>query len=138
MPDRSESIITGQRIALEKSRLARKLRGEMTASETILWSRLRRNQLRGFHFRRQQLIDGFVVDFYCHSARLVVEVDGPIHEQRLEYDAERDRIIHARGLRVLRVRADDVEEDLQSVLDLIAAATSAGEPPLPFREGAGG
>jgi very-short-patch-repair endonuclease len=57
------------------------------------WQHLRANQLNGLHFRRQQIIDGFIADFYCHVARLVIEVDGEIHQQQAEYDAERDRVL---------------------------------------------
>jgi very-short-patch-repair endonuclease len=51
----------------------------------------------GVQFRRQQVIDGFIVDFYCHAARLVVELDGTVHERRIEYDVERDQTLAARG-----------------------------------------
>jgi very-short-patch-repair endonuclease len=95
---------------------AREMRAAPTAQEQLLWGRLRRNALGGFHFRRQQVIDGFIVDFYCHAAGLVVEVDGPIHEQKVSYDEERDAILKARGLRLLRVSNELVESDLEAVL----------------------
>ena len=99
-------IVRGQRIDPAKLKLAKELRRNMTPAERRLWSALRRNQLDGFHFRRQQIIDGFIVDFYCHAAGLVVEVDGPIHDrtEQAEYDAERDRTLETRGLRLLRIR----------------------------------
>ncbi len=76
------NIVIGQGVQLAKVERARQLRREPTREEALLWERLRRNQLDGLHFRRQQIIDGFIVDFYCHAAGLVVEVDGPIHTRQ--------------------------------------------------------
>jgi len=71
------------------SHFARKLRKEATEAEIRLWSKLRRKQLLGFPFRRQQPIGPCVVDFFCPQARLIVEVDGGQHSDREAYDAER-------------------------------------------------
>jgi very-short-patch-repair endonuclease len=120
MPARN--IVWGQRVSAEKVARAKELRHRMTHEEQVLWEHLRAHRLRGLQFRRQQIIDGFIVDFYCHSAGIVVEVDGPIHEQQAEYDAERDRVLSARGLRIVRVRNDEVRQDLATVLARIEAA----------------
>jgi len=106
----------------------------MTPAERRLWACLRANRLHGFHFRRQQIIDGFIVDFYCDAAGLVVEVDGPVHDQHTAYDAERDRILAARGLRVLRVRNCDVMQDLAKVLERIELACQESQEPSEPRE----
>ena len=84
----------------------------MTPAERRLWNCLRANRLGGLQFRRQQVIDGFIVDFYCHAAAVVVEVDGPVHDDRADYDAERDRILTARGLRVVRFTNEQVNGSL--------------------------
>jgi len=97
----------------------------MTAAETCLWSHLRCNQLGGAHFRRQQIIDGFVADFYCHSAGLIVEVDGGIHEEQAEYDRTRDAVISARGLSVVRFTNDQVLSEIEGVLAEIAKIVQA-------------
>jgi very-short-patch-repair endonuclease len=115
-------LVIGQKVNQAKVKRAKELRRQMTEEERILWQHLRANRLHGFHFRRQQVIDGFIVDFYCHAAGLVVEVDGEIHQQQAEYDADRDQILSARGLRILRIRATEVLEDLANVLSRIAAA----------------
>ncbi len=120
MPARN--IVIGQKVSAAKVARAKELRRRMTPAERVLWSHLRKNQLEGFHFRRQQVIDGFIVDFYCHAAGLVVEVDGEIHQKQAEYDKERDRILAARGLRVLRFQNREVLENLPEVLNRIAAA----------------
>ena len=114
-------IVTGSH-AEEKRRRARQMRREMTSAENALWQRLRASRLGGLHFRRQQIIDGFIADFFCHSARLVVEVDGGVHENQQDYDAERDRIFSAHGLRILRFTNTEVRTNLPRVLDLILTA----------------
>ena len=116
------NIVQGRRIASDKLARAKELRRHMTAAEKILWQHLRANRLNGLHFRRQQVIDGFIVDFYCHAAQLVIEVDGEIHQQQLEYDQARDRVLTAGGLSVLRIWNDEVMRDLDRVLTRIVAA----------------
>ena len=123
----------------EKQALAEQMRQEMTPSEKRLWERLRANQLKlranrlnGLAFRRQQVIGGFIVDFYCRSARLVVECDGNVHAAQAEYDRERDQIISTYNLRVLRFTNDQIRDDLQSVLAAIVQATSQTPNSKPF------
>jgi very-short-patch-repair endonuclease len=118
-------IVAGQRVDAAKADLAKELRRRMTREERILWQRLRTDQLDGFHFRRQQVIDGYIVDFYCHAAALVVEIDGAVHQEQWEYDAQRDQVLAARGLRVLRVKNNEIHDDLAGVLARIAAACRA-------------
>ena len=91
----------------------------MTDAERVLWHELRANKLCGWHFRRRQVIGGFIVDFYCHAAGLAVELDGEVHDTQAEYDTERDQILTAQGLRVPRFKNQDVFENLESVLQTI-------------------
>jgi very-short-patch-repair endonuclease len=122
MDDRTHRIVIGQKVDAEKIQRAKQFRREMTGAEKKLWQCLRANRLNGLHFRRQQVIDGFIVDFYCHRAGLVVEVDGGVHQQQVEYDQERSRVLETRGLRVLRIGNEDVANDLEGVLRQIAMA----------------
>ena len=69
MKKSKRNIVIGQRVMAEKVAQARRLRKQMTEAEKRLWERLRGNRVDGVHFRRQQIIDGFIVDFYCHAAR---------------------------------------------------------------------
>ena len=114
-----KNIIIGQKITTEKRQRAKELRQNMTPAEALLWQELRTNKLAGWHFRRQQVIDGFIVDFYCHAASLIVEIDGGVHETQKEQDAERDAHLISRGFRILRVTNDEVNKDLQGVLQKI-------------------
>jgi very-short-patch-repair endonuclease len=101
---------------------AKKLRREMTPAEKILWQKLRTNKLNGLHFRRQQVIHGYLADFYCHQHELIVEVNGGIHETQKEYDAERETFLRALGFRVIRLTNEEVDNDLRSVLRKIVEA----------------
>jgi very-short-patch-repair endonuclease len=105
--------------------VARQLRRESTPSEETLWQALRKRQLSGRKFRRQQPIGPFVVDFFCAEERLVVEVDGPIHQTQVDADNARQRLLEATGLRILRVTVSEVERDLEQVLRAISATFSA-------------
>ena len=118
---RSSNIVIGQRIDSAKAARAAELRHQMTPEEKVLWRQLRANRLHGHHFRRQQVIDGFIVDFYCHQAGLVIELDGAVHDGQADYDRERDRVLSARGLRVVRIRNDEVHQDVPALLSRIAA-----------------
>lgn len=114
---------------------ARTLRQEATRSERILWEALRGRSLDGRRFRRQQPIGPFIVDFFCPSERLVVEVDGPVHVAQQDADQERQEQIEQAGYRVLRLPAALVEQSLPTALAQIRAAFS----PSPAQgEGAGG
>ena len=117
----ARNVVIGQKVDPAKVQRAKELRRQMTAAERILWQHLCGNRLHGLHFRRQQVIDGFIVDFYCHKVRLVVEVDGEIHQKRMAYDAECDRILAASGLRILRIKNEEVRCNLSGILDRIAA-----------------
>ena len=113
-----KNIISGQRIAKAKLQRARELRQAMTPAENILWQELRANKL-GVHFRRQQIIAGFIVDFYCHKAALVVEVDGKIHDFQQEEDARREKVLREMGLSIVRFRNENVIQDLPMVVEKI-------------------
>ncbi|HLH27132.1 MAG TPA: DUF559 domain-containing protein [Chloroflexota bacterium] len=115
----SQWVVKGQRVASAKIERSKALRKEMTPAEKRLWAALRRKQLDGLRFRRQQVIEGFIVDFYCHAAGLVVEVDGSVHAEQPEYDAARAALLAARGTRIVRFSNDVVLNDLGGVLGVI-------------------
>ena len=99
---------------------ARDLRQRQTSAEAALWSRLRRQQL-GVTFRRQHVIGPFVVDFCCLTARLIVELDGSIHdlENMREQDAWRTKYLEERGFTVIRFTNDDVLTQSEAVIAAI-------------------
>ena len=94
----------------------------MTTAEVILWSKLKGKQIKGYKFRRQYSIDGYIVDFYCPKLRLAIEIDGPIHNKKdnKEYDKERQLYIQATGISFLRFTNQDVFKNLTKVLTKIS------------------
>jgi very-short-patch-repair endonuclease len=98
---------------------ARALRNTATDAEQALWRYLRGRQLQGLKFRRQYPIAGYIADFACVEAKLVIELDGGQHTDQAPYDAERTRKIECNGFRVLRFWNDDVLLRTAEVLDEI-------------------
>lgn len=117
-----ERVIRGQIVDPVKAQRAKELQRAMTREEAMLWSALRANRLGGLHFRRQQIVAGFILDFYCHAAGLAVEVDGGVHQLQDEYDAQRDAVLAAHGIRVMRIPNEEVRSDFATVLSRIAEA----------------
>ena len=120
--------------ALPKTRArAKTLRRAMTKAETTLWSRLRRGQLNGFHFRRQHPVGAFIADFACAKAKLIIEVDGATHSEdhEIAYDAKRQKQIEDLGWTVLRIWNLDVYENLEGVLENIHLHLTQSSPLRP-------
>lgn len=105
------------RVTHERSQLLRK---NSTYPEQLLWSMLRGKQLSGLRFRRQHPIEPYIVDFYCASARLAIELDGKSHDEREKQDQQRSKEIEKQCILVMRVSNDDVLTNLEGVLKLIS------------------
>ena len=98
---------------------ARMLRENMTASEKLLWERLKAKQICGIRFRRQHPIFIFIADFYCHKARSVVEIDGEIHNQQIEYDDGRSAEMEKFFIKIIRFTNYEVENEIDEVIEKI-------------------
>ena len=96
-----------------KKQFARNLRKESTPEEEKIWDVLRNRKFHNYKFRRQHVIEGFVVDFYCKNLRLAIEVDGKIHERQKEYDELRQRLIEEKGIKFIRVTNEEVNRDIE-------------------------
>ena len=109
---------------------SRQLRRTITPAETRLWAALRNRQLDGLKFRRQQALGPYILDFVCAEKRLIVEVDGAVHDDQMDYDAARTEHLNAYGYRIVRFRNDEVLNELGTVLETIreAALTSGPSP----------
>lgn len=118
-PERTRQIVIGQRVSRALLQRAKELKQKMTPAEELLWKQLRANKFHGCHFRRQQVIDGFIVDFYCHRLGLVIELDGDVHNCRKEADSIRDSRLAERNLTIIRFRNEDVFRDMDRVLNRI-------------------
>ena len=115
---------------------ARSMRRELTPAERLLWARLRGGRLGGFKFRRQMWLCGYIADFACAEAKLVVEADGSQHGEAEEYDARRSRAFADEGFRTLRFWNSDIFENLDGVLLTIRDALSSASASNAAGEGA--
>ncbi len=99
----------------------KELRNNPTKAETKLWQALRKSQLDGRKFRRQQSIENFIVDFYCPSEKLIVEVDGEVHDNFVnnEYDFNRTERLNKLGYKVIRFKNEEVYKSVDLVLEAI-------------------
>ncbi len=107
------------RYALMKQ-FARKMRHNQTDTESILWDRLKRRGL-GVRFRRQYIIDDYIVDFICLEYNLIIEVDGEYHtrEEQIRYDADRTNRFIARGFNIIRFTNEEIIADIDNVIEKI-------------------
>lgn len=121
-------------IALVKAakKRCRELRQRETNAEKIFWDVVRNRGWRGYKFYRQYPLfyeysgneSFFIADFYCHEMKLAVELDGRIHENQQELDGIRDEIIKSHGIKVIRIKNDFIEKNVESVLERIATETN--------------
>lgn len=100
---------------------ARELRSFQTLAENRLWQLLRGRKLAGLKFRRQVPIDRYIADFACFDARLIIELDGPVHEDRFERDEQRTDVLRSLGWHVVRFDNEAVIAEPHRVLDGILA-----------------
>ena len=117
-------------------REARELRKNQTPAEETLWQLLRNKKLNGLKFRRQHQIGHYIVDFYCHERKLIVELDGAVHDtpERQKHDSVRNKFLTSSGFKIIRFRNEEVFNNIEEVLKQIADST----PPSPVGRGAGG
>ena len=117
---------------------ARELRRRTATAERTAWRFLRNRQMLGFKFRRQHPINGFIVDFYCAELRLVLEVDGGIHDEiaKSSYDKARTSWFEAQGFRVVRVHSGEVSRTRLNAL--VQPVLLARSPPPHRGEGVRG
>lgn len=121
---RAPGIVKHQQVKPEFRQRSRELRRTMTPAERVLWNELRGGKLAGKRFRRQQIIGGYIADFYCHEAGLVIELDGAVHEQQRDYDRAREESIRLFGLTVVRFTNDEILQQLPRVLETIRRVIS--------------
>jgi very-short-patch-repair endonuclease len=107
-------------------RNARALRNNMTLAEILLWSRIRMRQINGYKFRRQQKIFNYIVDFYCHDLKLIIEVDGEVHSlpEQVKKDKSRDKILKLNGFYIFRLSNFEVETNLDSSVNKLRSFIS--------------
>jgi len=115
---------------------ARQLRNKMTSAEKLLWDKLKGKQIAGVKFRRQHPINKYIVDFYCHAAKMVIELDGKIHLKSKEHDKERTEKLKELNIKIIRFSNNEVEKNIEEVLKQITTVVNnrldAINPTLPL------
>ncbi|MDD2720066.1 MAG: endonuclease domain-containing protein [Gallionella sp.] len=110
---------------------AQALRRAGNLSEVLLWNQLKNKQFHGLDFDRQKIIGNYIVDFYCAEKQVVIEVDGSSHDDKAEYDAQRDAFLIGLDLEVIHIGDSDVKSNLSGVMDfLLNHSALATTPPL--------
>jgi len=99
--------------------LAKALRQTGNLSEVKLWMRLNKGKFKGFDFDRQVVIGDFIVDLYCSTCDVVIEIDGKSHHNKAEHDHNRDIFLNSLGLTVIRIKAGDILNDLDNVVKML-------------------
>lgn len=122
--EKSNSVVRGQWVTPEKLELARHFRKNPTEEEETVWKLLRNRKIKNLKWRRQQVIDGFIADFYCAELNVVLEIDGLIHEDEevKEYDDYRTSVFESRGIKTYRLKNEHC--DKQHIIELIEEITS--------------
>jgi very-short-patch-repair endonuclease len=116
----------------------RELRQDSTKAEKLLWAELRNRKLNGLKFRRQHALDKFIVDFYCNERKLVVELDGGVHDEKInkEYDEARTAMLAGLNIIVLRFKNEEVLHDIEKVLATIDDTISSIQKTVKEKGGA--
>lgn len=99
---------------------AKALRHAGNLSEVLLWNQLKKGQFKGLDFDRQKIIGNYIVYFYCAEKQAVLEVDGSSHDNKAEYDAQRDAFLMGLGLYVIHILDVDVKQNLAGVMDFLS------------------
>lgn len=117
--------------AFNITEFCRELRKRETPSEKTLWAHLKGRQFSAYKFRRQHpfsyhrqqgVVKFFIADFYCAEKKLIIELDGPVHDFQKDYDANRDEVLAQLGLKTLHIKNSELDKDLKAVLNKIKAA----------------
>jgi very-short-patch-repair endonuclease len=110
---------------------AKQSRKEMTEPETRMWLQLRAKRFQGIKIRKHKVIGHYIVDFSSRNPMLVIEIDGDTHAGREKYDGVRTQFLEQQGYRVVRFTNEQVMQNLEGVLESLAATISNLTPPLP-------
>jgi very-short-patch-repair endonuclease len=112
---------------------AKELRNAGMLHEVLLWNQLKRKKFNALDFDRQKIIGNYIVDFFCAEKGVVIEADGASHQERGDYDVQRDDYLKTLGLTVIHLAVNDILHDMEGVLAFLRghAALMAQGPPRP-------
>jgi very-short-patch-repair endonuclease len=124
---------------MQTNKFTKILRKNQTPEERKLWFYLKNNNLNNFKFRRQVVIDKFIVDFCCFKKRLIIELDGGQHNatQKMIMDHQRDKYLKQNGFQILRIWNNDITNNfngvLEKIIDRLQTPSSGCQPPSPVK-----
>jgi len=98
---------------------AKELRKAGNLSEVLFWNQVKNKQFKGYDFDRQKIVGNYIVDFYCSNCNVVVEIDGSSHDDKVEYDSERDAYLESLGLTVIHIPVADVMNNMNGVMEML-------------------
>ena len=119
---------------------ARALRKAGNLPEVLFWNQVKRKQFKGYDFDRQKIIGNYIVDFFCVNCNVVIEIDGSSHDDKQEYDAERDSYLKSLGLTVIHIPVEDIMKRMKEVMSMLynhpalsgTPPEEGNEPPRPI------
>lgn len=105
----------------DQTKKRKNLRNSMPQAEIVLWNQLKGKKIKGLKFRRQYSVGKYVIDFYCTEIKLAIEADGDTHnsDDEIEYDRKRQSDIEIFGIRFLRIRNDEIFENIEEIIKKI-------------------
>jgi len=98
---------------------AKELRKAGNLSEVLFWQQVKKRQFMNLDFDRQKIIGNYIVDFYCKDIGVIIEIDGNSHDDKQEYDQERDAYLQGLGLKIFHIQDSDIKKNLESVLEFL-------------------
>ncbi len=98
---------------------ARRLRKAGNLAEVLFWQQVHKGLFKGYDFDRQKIIGDYIVDFFCASCGVVIEIDGSSHDGKMEYDAERDACLQGLGLTIIHIAARDILRNMEDVMVML-------------------
>jgi len=123
--------LPAQKLPADLLVFARELRARQTDAENLLWGLLRNRRLLGLKFRRQYPLRPYILDYYCHEAKLAIELDGGQHAEQHHYDQQRTAQLESRGILVLRFWNNEMLQQTESVLEKIYLVLEQRTPSSP-------
>jgi very-short-patch-repair endonuclease len=129
----TDDVIANRKARVTNRSRAREMRHSPVSLEKLYWASLRDRRLGGYKFRRQYLIGPYIADFVCTERKLVLELDGPLHDE--EYDRRRDAYLRKQGYRVMRIKnCDSSDAEFAKILLALQSPSLRPSPPLGERE----
>lgn len=115
----------------EKLYIAKKFRKNLTDAERIFWQQVQASRFYGLKFKRQYIVNNYIIDFYCQKLKLAIEIDGEIHNKQIIHDKIRQKYLEKYGITFIRFSNYEIEYNLAEVLSILIKLTKQLSRPSP-------